>query len=125
MGNYLDQVALGVEAVVDSVFSSPRRVVGDDSHGVFVCNHLAQAIGVMGSVAMTTLAGNIPARSTRPPPRTSGYDGQTSRASACRGEIRSHRSSRRIRRSKTPIAASKRQLNHRPALLEIPKVRTA
>lgn len=45
-----DQVALGVKVLVDRLLLSPRRVVWDDSHGVFVCDHLAQAIGVVGSV---------------------------------------------------------------------------
>ena len=50
-------MALGVEVLVDRVFSSPRGVVWDDSHGVFVGDHLAQAIGVVGSVGHDDLGG--------------------------------------------------------------------
>jgi hypothetical protein len=50
-------MALGVEVLVDRVSLRPRRVVGDDSHGIFVCDHLAQAIGVVGGVGHDDLGG--------------------------------------------------------------------
>ena len=45
-----DQVALGIEVGIERMFGRGRRVVGDDGDGVFIGDHGAEGVGVIGRV---------------------------------------------------------------------------